>query len=96
MTAPYHPNSSDGRILEHRYNMSIKLRRPLKPGEIVHHRYGDRQDNDAENLVLWSKPHPVGISSYDSLKKCMNLLTSYINIYTKEIKDYCRKILSMY
>lgn len=58
---PNHPNAtSEGRILEHRFVMAEHLGRPLAPTETVHHRDGDRENNDLSNLELWSRAQPAG------------------------------------
>lgn len=46
----------DGRILlEHRYVMEKALGRPLKSDEYVHHRDGNKHNNDPSNLALTTR-----------------------------------------
>ncbi len=54
---PDHPNSEKrGWVLEHRLIMSQMLGRPLKKGEVVHHKNHNRLDNRPENLELFASP----------------------------------------
>jgi YHS domain-containing protein len=47
---------TDGRLVsEHRHVMEQHLGRKLRTGEIVHHRDGDKSNNDIANLEVVSK-----------------------------------------
>ena len=52
--------SSNGQVYEHRHVMSEMLGRPLRQGENVHHKNGNRSDNRPENLELWVQGQPSG------------------------------------
>lgn len=50
---PEHPNARpNGYIFEHRLIMSEVLGRPLEDWEHVHHKDGNKQNNNVENLML--------------------------------------------
>lgn len=48
-------NTEEGERLEHRVVMEKKIGRRLAPGEIVHHRDGDKGNNDPTNLEVMSQ-----------------------------------------
>ena len=61
---PSHPSAKkNGYVLEHRLIMEQKLGRLLEPHETVHHRDGNRQNNDPANLELWVGRHGKGASA---------------------------------
>lgn len=56
-----HPNAdSKGYIREHRLVMEQKLGRYLEPHEVVHHKDGDKLNNDPENLELTTLSEHTG------------------------------------
>lgn len=74
---------SDGYILlrqdngkyigEHRIVMQNHIRRKLKSGEIVHHKDGNKQNNDISNLCIVSRSEHVNIHRSD-LKSALEKL----------------------
>ena len=64
--------------LEHRLVMARLLGRSLTPDESVHHRNGDRLDNDPRNLELWSRWQPRGQRVCDKLEWAIELLQRYL------------------
>jgi hypothetical protein len=54
-------------VLEHRYVMEQHLGRPLRKGETVHHRDGNRSRNTIDNLELWTGAQPSGQRAADLL-----------------------------
>jgi hypothetical protein len=64
-------------VPEHRLVMAKLLGRPLEPHESVHHRNGDRLDNRADNLELWSTSQPYGQRVDDKVKWATEFLRWY-------------------
>lgn len=57
--------------------MEQHLRRELLPGENVHHKNGNKQDNRLENLELWVKFQPNGQRVADMLAWAHEVIARY-------------------
>ena len=64
-------------MLEHRLVMGRHLGRSLYAHEQVHHRDGDRANNDIENLELWSLSHPAGQRVWEKLEWARAFIAQY-------------------
>ena len=64
---------------EHRYVMEQILGRPLFLGENVHHKNGDRLDNNPANLEVWISKQPPGQRVSDLVEYAINILKRYPN-----------------
>ena len=76
--ARWHPRAgSNGYVFEHVLVMEDVLGRLLLPGETVHHLNGQRDDNRAGNLELWTRPQPSGIRAADAVAWARQVLARY-------------------
>lgn len=74
---PDNPNAGpNGQVYQHRHVMSEFLGRPLVRTENVHHKNGDRSDNQLRNLELWTSAQPSGQRVTDKVKWCIEFLSA--------------------
>lgn len=64
-------------VLEHRFNMSRHLGRDLTSEETVHHRDGNRANNDLSNLELFTSRHGPGQRVVDQVSFAIDMLNLY-------------------
>ena len=64
-------------VLDHRAVMEQFLGRPLRKGETVHHKNGNRSDNRLSNLELWLKSQPAGQRAIDLLDWAREIIETY-------------------
>lgn len=75
---PNHPlAAANGYVYVHRDVMMKMLGRPLREGENVHHRDGNRSRNDPDNLELWLRPQPWGQRVEDNVAHAYEILAIY-------------------
>ncbi len=68
-----------GHILEHRYIMAQILGRPLEKWETVHHRDGNKQNNDPSNLELRNGNHGNGANLHPNAEELLVRLAELLN-----------------
>lgn len=67
-------------VLEHRFVMEQSLGRELVKGENIHHKDGNKQNNDLDNLELWVTVHqPKGQRPEDLVIWAKEILRRYDN-----------------
>ncbi|MFZ5559294.1 MAG: HNH endonuclease [Patescibacteria group bacterium] len=87
---PNHPfRSHNNCIRESRLVMEKKIRRYLKPEEVIHHINGIKDDNRIENLELFS-------THKEHLAKChKEFFRNPLNTFEKRQCTICRKVLEL-
>lgn len=74
---------------EHRRVMERIIGRPLLVSETVHHRDGNRLNNEPSNLELFSSRHPKGQRLEEKLEFCRSFLKDYgIDVPTLDVSDF--------
>lgn len=72
------PNKKHRRqVLEHQMVMSHHLKRAILPDETIHHKDGNRSNNDLSNLELWVSSHRYGQRVVDTVEWAIETLRRY-------------------
>ncbi len=75
---------SSTKEFQHRIVMEETLGRKLLPGENVHHKDGDRTNNEPSNLELWTVSQPAGQRVQDKIQWAEEFLAQYGYVITYE------------
>ena len=86
-----HPRAEkNGWVSEHVLVMEQKLGRHLILGEYVHHKNGNRSENDPENLELWrGRKDPPGQRWSDLIEVVLCKLSSFNEAQKTEVRQAC-------
>lgn len=87
---PEHPSAQGRRskyVAEHRLVMERMLGRYLTEDESVHHRDGNRGNNDPANLELWCRPQPTGTRVDDLYGQDVNRLLQHITVLEARLAE---------
>lgn len=76
---------------EHRYVMEQHLRRPLFKGENVHHRDGNRLNNEITNLEIWNTQQPSGQRVEDKIRWAIDMIDQYPQAAQEELNRRASK-----
>lgn len=82
----HHQASKSGVVLVHRAVMSEILGRPLTRQETVHHKDGNRANNDPSNLELFTSNHPSGQRVEELVEWAEQIIAKY-GAYVKALKE---------
>lgn len=83
------PGGGKKNLFEHRVVMESVIGRPLRKEETVHHKDGNRTNNDPSNLELWSSRHGKGQRVEDKIEFCKSFLIDYgISVNAFSVSDY--------
>lgn len=75
---PEHPNANkNGYVREHIYVMSQHIGRTICKGETVHHKDGNRKNNEISNLELWTSNHQPGQRVSDLIESAWKIIDKY-------------------
>lgn len=82
---PEHPNANkSGYVREHVYVMSKHMGRAMHKGETVHHKDGNRENNDISNLELWTSNHQPGQRISDLIESAWKIIDKYDPSHSRE------------
>jgi hypothetical protein len=75
---PTNPNAgSSGHVYQHRQVIADIIGRKLLPTENIHHKNGNRADNEPHNLELWISAQPSGQRVQDLVEWARKIIDEY-------------------
>lgn len=88
------PDGTRDNQWQHRYVFEAQLGRPLRLDEEIHHKDGNRSNNNLDNLELWSTSQPKGQRGSEKRAWAIEIMELYST--DDELIEYALEVINLY